>query len=216
MVMENLLGQLLPETEQRLDSIVQGMFTDQDIFQYYHTLAVVHWMKELLKDNSVDEYLTRDNSKKDHPLILLASAYLHDVGYVDLKKNYSYDDRLRKKEAHMINGAKLAYEITPELGLCEDQSKEISNLVLMHDKIDEIKTPRQMVLFEADSLGMLGYGMILKNGQRFESTIRGQDLEQFMNNFEARRAPKFVTSFGKKAVAEQLAQTKKYIRLHYF
>lgn len=211
-------GILLPETEKRLDNIVQELFENDDEYQYNHTLSVVHWMKEMLKDASINEYLTKEDHTDvvdDHKLVLLSSAYLHDIGYGGLLKNSSYEERQSRKKDHMVKGAKLAYEITKELGFSNNNSEEISSLVRTHDLIDTLTTPNQIVLFEADCLGMIGYGMMLSNGSKFESTIRGEELQKFMDKYENRRTKLFKTEFGKRNVAEQLSQTKEYIKTHY-
>jgi hypothetical protein len=69
-------------------------------FDKPHTLAVVYWLKQIIKHSS--------DLKLDEN-VLLISAYAHDWGYADmfsLGQQLQYSDVINAKAEHMVLGAK--------------------------------------------------------------------------------------------------------------
>ena len=118
----------------------------------HHTLAVVYWMKELIKKEGGDAK------------ILITASYLHDVGYFNLIKNYpyKYDEMMEKpKQNHGKRGVGIARGILQNLGGYSILEKEeILHLVEIHDDLDELKTYNELLLFELKADGNNKIGII--------------------------------------------------------
>lgn len=155
-----------------------------------HTLATVYWMKELIAGEGGDEP------------VLVCSAYLHDIGYSQVKFTNDWDGIHQAKNDHMLKGALMAGELIKDLLLSQDQQSEIVHLVAVHDKLELISTKNEILLFEADSLGQI-------DAKRVRSTFKGKDREKFLNLFEERRMPRFKTKTGKKILAALWPSTRK-------
>ena len=147
-----------------------------------HTLATVYWIKELMAGESGDE------------LVLVCAAYLHDIGYSLVEFTNDWDGIHQAKSDHMAKGAVMAAELVKDLPLSQRQQKEIVHLVAIHDKLEILSTKNEILLFEADSLGQIDI-------ERVKSTFRGKDREKFLDLFEKRRIPRFMTEAGKRFVA---------------
>lgn len=162
----NIEGKLLPDHERH----------------YHHSLLVVSYMKQILG---------KEANEPDDKIVLVPAAYLHDIGYAGkLPPGYDYRQLRDNKAAHMVTGALLASEITCKLGFTPQHIEEISHLVGIHDKIDYLKTPREIMLMEADSLAMIDYGNVA-------NTLPKDQLGEFLSKYEGRRAQKFQTDTGK-------------------
>ena len=157
-----------------------------------HTLACVHWMKELLK------------YEKGNPKILIPAIYLHDVGYPKLTEDYGLVDYKEATANHMIIGEKIARSIlreTPEFD--GKEIREITHLIRIHDDLDEIKTHNEQLIFEADSLGQIDV-------DRVKPTFSREDYVTWLDSFERERVPKFKTQRGKQILNKLLPKAKAY------
>jgi uncharacterized protein len=155
-----------------------------------HTLAAVHWIKELLAGEG-----------GDGP-VLICAAYLHDIGYSQVEFANNWDGIHQAKNDHMVKGAAMASGLIKDLSLSEGQQKEIVHLIEVHDKLEMLSTKNEILLFEADSLGQI-------DKERVRSTFTGKDLDKFLYLFEQRRMPRFATATGKKFLARLWPATKR-------
>jgi putative nucleotidyltransferase with HDIG domain len=161
-----------------------------------HTRAVVYHAGEIAKAKNLDI------------LVLNTTAWLHDIGYFAMFENSNsdnYDDVKAKKEAHMINGARLAKEFLerPEISkyYTEEQKKKIIHLVSVHDKIEELVTDEEIAFMEADTLGAIDVS-------RVTPTFDKEGAEKYIKGLMSRRVPKFRTDLGKKTFAELIGPFK--------
>ncbi len=157
-----------------------------------HTLACVHWMKKLLEHESGD------------PAILIPAIYLHDIAYAKFSNENIRQRVMELKELHMQEGARITRELLPKLGFDIKAVEEIAFLIETHDKLDEIKTPNQQLVFEADSLGQI-------DRERVEPTFSREDAIISLERFKANRAPRFKTKTGKKFLKLLLKQAELYM-----
>jgi len=149
-----------------------------------HTLAAVYWLKELLK------------SETGNQRVLIPAMYLHDIGWARSEFENNWQSIKNAKDAHMEKGAVMARPILEELGFSEQETREILYLVGMHDKLEQILTMNEQLIFEADSLGQIDVA-------RVQSTFKTrEDRLKFINSFEVRRASRFKTFSGKRFLAE--------------
>ena len=153
-----------------------------------HTEGVVFHLKNII-ENSPDLNL-------DLPVLLIA-AYAHDWGYAKLFKNgqsLEMGDVANAKEEHMVRGSQ---QITTLLQdpffnfLSEEQKLRASHLVEVHDKLDILKYPDELVLMEADTFGGLDTSF-------YKPTFNKESNDKYMQNVLEKRFPKFITTFGKK------------------
>jgi len=156
-------------------------------FDRPHTEAVVYWMKSLI--NQLNKQ-SLDNQ------VLITAAYAHDWGYTGLfdgsDSNKSHEIS-KRKPLHMEKGAKLITDlIRSELlnYFSESQIIETANLVRVHDKVEMLKTEEEILLMEADTLGMLDVS-------RVKPTFSKQDNENFIKReIYNRRLPLFIHSYA--------------------
>ncbi len=159
-------------------------------FDKPHTVAVVYWLKQILKRNSE---LNLDET------VLLIAAYAHDWGYADLfakGQKLKYDDVKNAKVTHMEVGAEKVNELLKNevfSSLTDKQKARCIHLVRVHDKLDNLKDSDELVLMEADTLGGLDIS-------RVEPTFNVESNNKYIFEVKRRRVPRFITEFGKETV----------------
>ena len=170
-----------------------------------HTVAVVYWLKEILNHHTYN----------GNSLVLLIAAYAHDWGYADLfiKSNgvVQLNDVLAAKKQHMIVGAeKLQALLQGDVfsALSDEEKKRCVHLVSVHDDLDNLTDADELLLMEADTLGMLDV-------ERVKPTFDIDSNTRFLNKVQTKRIPKFMTDFGKKMVAKLVYDRQEYYKLHY-
>jgi putative nucleotidyltransferase with HDIG domain len=117
----------LQEFEAKLDQKVKKLF-ERSVPKYYeHTLEVVSNMKRLYKTSAINKQL------------LLAAAYLHDIGYsLPYRGNFvgEIKDQNLKIEIHCQKGSELARKILDELGVGSSTVERVTYLVKVHHRTD--------------------------------------------------------------------------------
>lgn len=163
-----------------------------------HTLACVHWMKELLKNEN-------GNSK-----ILIPVMYFHDIGYIDLierNKNLDLKENMNLKEEHMRIGSIIARKILNEVGgFNDDEIDRICYLVSIHDNYEKIvdsKDDEAQLVYEADGLGQI-------DRERVKPTYSKSDTEIFLRDFKNKRGVRFKTENGRRIYLTLLKKAEEY------
>ncbi len=164
-----------------------------------HTLACVHWIKELLKNEN------------GNPKILVPVMYFHDIGYIELmegKENLNLERNMNMKEEHMRRGAILAREILENRieGFTKEEIERICYLVSIHDNyeiIKEINDNDAQLVYEADGLGQI-------DRDRVKPTYSKEDAEIFLRDFQKKRGQRFRTESGKIFYRELFERALKY------
>jgi len=173
-------------------------------FDLNHTQAVVFWMKELLKsinDVSLDVQ------------VLVTAAYAHDWGYTNLFDDQEYrslEEINKRKPMHMELGAekieKLLQEKLPTF-FSHDQILQTKHLVFMHDKVEELVTQEEILLMEADTLGML-------DSDKVKPTFSKADNDIFMQEqIQDRRLPHFIHPEAKKLATIMVQKRLKFYEI---
>jgi len=80
--------------------------------------------------------------------------------------------------------------------------------VSVHDDLDNLTDADELLLMEADTLGMLDV-------ERVKPTFDIDSNTRFLNKVQTKRIPKFMTDFGKKMVAKLVYDRQEYYKLHY-
>lgn len=120
-------------------------------FDRPHTEAVVHWMKQLL------QFATTPVNAK----VLITAAYAHDWGYIGLFEGVNSSDRreiAKRKPLHMERGAKMIGQLlntTLHDHFSKKEIQKVQHLVAVHDQVERLRTESEILLMEADTLGML-------------------------------------------------------------
>ena len=178
------------DLETKLNQIVKQSFGEES-WNYKHTLLAVEWMRKLLENEQGDS------------LILITTMYLHDIGYSNiLKKGYSFDERETIKKKHMEIGAQYALNNLPNLGYTEQETERIAHLISVHDNVEILESPDEILVMEADSLAMITW-------DKLKPSYNREDRERFMERFESRRLPKFRSKSGIRYVNELLIEAKR-------
>lgn len=192
-----------PQIEQVLqETIFPDLLKGRKDFDLPHTKAVVYWMKHLLS--------TIPNTQIDSQ-VLITAAYAHDWGYIGLFDGIDSNDPkeiAKKKPLHMERGAEFITNlIETKLSqfFTEEQKKQVAHLVFMHDRVEKLATEEELLIMEADTLGML-------DAERAAPTFSKEDNDLFVEKeVKNRRIPKF---FHSEAVS--VAQKLIVLRQHYF
>jgi len=170
-------------------------------FDRPHTEAVVHWMKTIL------EHL---NNPELDPQVLITAAYAHDWGYIGLFDGADSNDRqeiAKRKPLHMERGAQFITElITSQLSghFTPEQTALVAHLVCMHDRVEDLQTEAELLLMEADTIGML-------DTERVKPTFSKADNEVFLaREFYQRRLPRFYHEFAREVATELAKQREHY------
>lgn len=159
-----------------------------------HTEAVVFWMKSLATDLQLPPSTSQ---------VLITAAYAHDWGYSkiqSMQQSRDFDTIIASKKLHMQFGAELIESLLySKLNkyYTESQKLQVIHLVAIHDKVRELKTENELLLMEADTLGML-------DKERVSSTLSRKDTATFLQtSIYNLRLPRFVHMQAKSA-AERL------------
>ncbi len=169
-----------------------------------HTEAVVYWLKELLaRLDNLDGF---DSPDLD-PAVLITAAYAHDWGYAGLFADADsrwLNNIIDRKKLHMQRGAeKIEQLLYQRLNnyFTDRQKWRIVHLVAVHDQVRELKDEDELLLMEADTLGMLDV-------ERVTPTLSPADEKRFMqHSIYKLRLPRFRHEEAKK-IAEELIKAR--------
>lgn len=190
-----------PQIERVLRQIIlKDLSKGRKDFDKPHTEAVVYWMKHLL--------MTLETKKLDSQ-VLITAAYAHDWGYIGLFSNTnsnSLSDIKNNKELHMIRGSEMIEQLLQQrLGklFTQNQILRVSHLVLFHDKVRKLIDEDEILLMEADTLGMLDTSFV-------KSTFSKNDNKTFMKKgIKGLRLPKFIHEEAKQIATELIMKREK-------
>jgi hypothetical protein len=189
-----------PTIEQSLrEKILPELSQGRQNFDLNHTEAVVHWMKQLLVNGEISSVIDSQ--------VMITAAYAHDWGYVGLFKGVNSDDPKvikQRKPLHMQLGAKKIKQLIEEklqIFFSSQQADLVVHLVNVHDEVEELQIAEELLLMEADTLGMLDVSFVTP-------TFTAQENLRFVQNeVISRRFPKFTHPFARLS-GEILLQTR--------
>jgi hypothetical protein len=177
-----LIKRILPELDQGRKN-----------FDKPHTQAVVHWMNQLLA-NVLSNHLDSQ--------VLITVAYAHDWGYFQLFEGVDSDNPIeitQKKAQHMERGAQMIeHLIDNRLSSFFTTTQKLltSHLVAIHDQVEKLKTEEEILIMEADTLGML-------DADRVSPTFSKDENKVFIaEQFYKRRLPRFQHQYAKERALE--------------
>lgn len=187
-------GKLSRKTESSLKSqaILQRKECRPD-WDIPHTLCSVYYMKKLIRKEG------------GNPRILVATMYLHDIGYPRLRRGYTLREVLRTKQQHVRDGPKLAEIILRKLNFSENEIDKITYLVKTHDDLRGLTTCNRQLVFEADSLGQIDW-------EKVRPTFDKENCEKWLEDFRNKRLKRFRTKTGKRLVTQLFSKSEKYLR----
>jgi len=162
-----------------------------------HTIAVVAWLKRILANTP--------NLNLDKTVLLIA-AYAHDWGYSQIYSTdnlTNYGQVQNAKLIHMDLGANKVKTLLNKkfFGfLSESQKERVVHLVQVHDRLDRLSHPDELILMEADTLGALDVSLV-------KPTFDYQSNLKYIDEVRKNRISKFITNYSKKTV-EKLIQAR--------
>lgn len=167
-------------------------------FDRPHTEAVIHWTKEIIK---------QANNPDLDPQVLITAAYAHDWGYIGLFEGANSHDRkeiAKRKPLHMERGAQFITKLIQEKlsdDYTSEQTEAVAHLVFLHDRVEELSTEAELLIMEADTIGML-------DTERVKPTFTKEDNDVFLaREIYKRRLPRFIHPFAQE-VAIRLAHER--------
>jgi len=182
------------KVEEKLLSYIKGVFVN-DSWTLKHTLSAVKIIKQIAKSGGANEK------------ILASAMYLHDIGYSGLLADgYSFSQRIAAKKEHMPVGAKMAKEFLTQVGgYTNKEISQITHLIEVHDRVDELKTRDELFVLEADSLASID--------PKVPFSFSEEDVEKYVGFFLSHRAPKFISKKGKELLEKFSNENKVFKRL---
>lgn len=162
-------------------------------FDKPHTEAVVYWTKQLLQQKPCAHLDAQ---------VLITAAYAHDWGYFQLFEGVNSDDPAeiaQRKPQHMERGAHMIADLIEkdlERYFTLAQKQLVIHLVAVHDQVEKLTTEEELLIMEADTLGMLDADRVKPTFSKAENEIFIQD------QFYDRRLPLFKHAFAKQKAAE--------------
>lgn len=188
---ESLIFKPLPEMPLQLEEkirefVIPKLERGRKGWDREHTVAVVDYVRRISEQEGEDV------------LVLTTSAWFHDIGYAELFGEEGSQDlkniRL-KKDDHMENGKAIVSEFLsrPEIAkyYTKEQIERIIHLVSVHDKVEELKDKDEIILMEADTLGVIDIS-------RVKPTFDEKDIYQYTFRLNRNRFPRFETDEGKR------------------
>jgi hypothetical protein len=165
-------------------------------FDLPHTKAVVFWMKKLLTSTP------QLNAK-----VLITAAYAHDWGYIGLFDGVDSSDLEvihKMKPLHMDRGSQMITKLIEEKlskHFSKAEKNRVGHLVLVHDRLESLHEQDELLLMEADTLGML-------DADRVTPTFTAEDNATFIEReIRGRRFPRFIHQAAM-AVSDELLQKR--------
>jgi len=183
------------------EKILADLENSRGGFDKIHTLEVVDWLKQIIKQNPE---LNLDET------VLLIAAYAHDWGYSEIFKEgqvMSFELVENAKSSHMELGARKIKKLLEEdffSFLTNEQKERCVHLVAVHDKKLEIKDTDELILAEADMLS----GLDVTDKPMFDAESNKKYMEAFMRD----RMPKFITKFSKDKVKKLIQKRQEYYK----
>jgi Asp-tRNA(Asn)/Glu-tRNA(Gln) amidotransferase C subunit len=164
-------------------------------FDRPHTKAVVYWTKEILN---------RLNLSESKNKVLITAAYAHDWGYIGLfedidSTNLELVHQMKLK--HMERGAKMIYDLLSNRlskYFTTDEIAQVTHLVDIHDKLEELKSEDEIILMEADTLGSIDVDKVKPTYSKADTElmikreIRGRRLPIFRHDWAKIEAEKLI------------------------
>jgi HD superfamily phosphodiesterase len=126
-------------------SLEMKKYFARDLKRVSHSLKVAHYAEQIMKREGGD------------PLVILGTAYLHDVGSLEAEKKTTDagEDYHRLQE---IEGPPIAREILDRLGIQKEVSAEVCEIIGRHHHPREKEVLNFQILLEADWLANMEEG----------------------------------------------------------
>jgi hypothetical protein len=156
-----------------------------------HTETVVAYIQDIV---AAEPDLGLDSE------VLTIAGYAHDWGYTGLFRDghpVNPSAVVAMKAAHMLLGAEKLGTLLerPEFDyLSQEQKGRAGHLVFMHDMVEDLEDPDELVLMEADTLAAFDPAVA--------SIYSLEDKKAWMAKATERRVSRFITAYSKRKVVE--------------
>jgi len=161
-----------------------------------HTTETVDWMEKLV------------DAEGGNRRVLVSTMWLHDIGYSGLfkGKRANFDNVSGDLRAvHMECGADIARKILGDLKYPQNEIDRIAHLVSIHDTLAMLESPYEIMVMEADTLGMLSQNLIQDPAK---SDFSESDQARFITHVRDDRSYLFRTETGKRHLNDLLLQVE--------
>ena len=163
---DQCLGVIPPELEELRQELERGRFKekfsqamkryfDKDVKRIQHARKVARFAEAMVKREG------------GNPLIVLGSAFLHDIGIHEAEKKHGNSSG----EFQELEGPPIAKEMLKRLGLRSEMIEEICDIIGHHHHPREEETLNFQILFEADWLVNIEEDGFLKDRKELETLI---------------------------------------------
>ena len=161
-----------------------------------HTELGVAYIKEIV---AAETELELDEE------ILVIAMYGHDWGYAGLfdhRAPKNLEDIKERKEEHMRLGASMMAKLLAQRGefdyLSLEQKRDICRLIFVHDRVEKLRDPHELVLMEADTLSAL-------DARGVRGVFSEKERERYKARAMRKRVSRFITDYSRARVQELVA-----------
>ena len=163
---DQCLGVIPPELEELKQELERGRFKEKfsqamkryfgkDVKRIYHAQKVARFAEEMVKGEG------------GNPLVVLGSAFLHDVGIQEAEKKQGSPSG----EFQELEAAPVAKDLLKRLSLRSEVIEEICDIIGHYRNPREEATLNLQILYEADWLVKIEEEGILKNREKLKELI---------------------------------------------
>lgn len=163
---EQCIGVIPQELQELKKELEKGRFKEKfsqamkkyfgkDVKRISHAQKVARFAEEMVKKEG------------GNPLVVLGSAYLHDIGIHEAEKKHGSSSG----EYQELEGPPIARELLKRAGLKDDMINEICDIIGHHHHPREEETLNFQILFEADWLVNIEENGILKDREKLEQLV---------------------------------------------
>jgi len=182
---EQCLGDLPPELLAQRNELLKDRvaiemknYFKKDFKRIGHATKVARYAEQIVKE------------EKGDPAIVLAAAYLHDIGIKEAESKYQSTDGKYQEEL----GPPIAKEILTNLGAAPGLIEEVADIIGHHHHPRPEETMNFKVLYDADMI------VNLEENQQ-ETKISPEKLNSIIEK-------NFLTEFGRKLAKKELLAPK--------
>ncbi len=163
---DQCLGVIPPELEELKQELERGRFKEKfsqamkkyfgkDVKRIHHAQKVARFAEEMVKGEG------------GNPLVVLGSAYLHEVGIQEAEKKHGSPSG----EFHVLEPPPIAKDLLKRLSLRSEVIEEICDIIGHYRNPREEETLNFQILYEADCLVNIEEEGILKNKEELKELI---------------------------------------------
>lgn len=178
--------------EEKFKEIAKPYFASARAGDWEHALRVVKWVKEL-------------GAGRDDINLLIAAAYIHDIGWSGIAPKGKLDlgEMIKLESKANENSLGLVSEVLAKLQFSDSEIKTVNRLVVAADK-HRSEQDDEAVIVDADNLSKLCF-------EHLEQKYQPESFSKIVNLWDAELPNRIKTQRGRELFPELLKELKQKI-----